>query len=124
MFHPTWSLWRWVWTTWVTLSGAAPAADIRPAELDGAVLLGATELAAADSARLPDAQPDSTIKVALNGLGRREEAAGALLEILRRDRGWNEQAARLQLLKLFEAWGMTDPATLAARRKLSALLFS
>ncbi|KXP08197.1 copper oxidase [Tsukamurella pulmonis] len=50
-----------------TGSGAAPAADIRPAELDGAVLLGATELAAADSARLPDAQPDSTIKVALNG---------------------------------------------------------
>jgi len=43
---------------------------------------------------------------------------------VRRDRSWNEQAARLQLLKLFEAWGITDPATVAARRKLSALLFS
>ncbi|GAA3024097.1 multicopper oxidase family protein [Gordonia defluvii] len=50
-----------------TGSGAAPAPDVRPAELDGPVLLGATELAAADSARLPDREPDSTIKVALNG---------------------------------------------------------
>ncbi|WP_137811185.1 multicopper oxidase family protein [Gordonia sp. GAMMA] len=50
-----------------TGAGAAPAADVRPAELDGPVLLGATELTAADSARLPDAQPDSTIKVTLNG---------------------------------------------------------
>ena len=71
-----------------------------------------------------DHQARHDLAIALNGLGRREEAAGALLEILRRDRGWNDQAARLQLLKLFEAWGMADPATLAARRKLSALLFS
>ena len=61
---------------------------------------------------------------ALNATGRREEAAEALLEILKRDRGWNNEAARLQLLKLFEAWGFEDPTTLAARRKLSALLFS
>ena len=54
---------------------------------------------------------------------RREEAAEALLEIIRRNRAWNEDAARLQLLKFFEAWGFDDPATLAARRKLSALLF-
>ena len=42
---------------------------------------------------------------------------------MRRDRKWNEEAARLQLLKFFEAWGFDDPATVAARRKLSALLF-
>ncbi len=64
------------------------------------------------------------LATALNGTGKRDEAAAALLEIVRRERGWNEEAARLQLLKLFEAWGMADPATLAARRKLSALLFS
>ena len=71
-----------------------------------------------------DHQARYDLATALNATGRREEAAAALLEIIRRDRAWNEQAARLQLLKFFEAWGLTDPATLAARRKLSALLFS
>ena len=61
---------------------------------------------------------------ALNATGRRAEAADALLDIMRRDRAWRDDAARLQLLKLFEAWGLADPDTLAARRKLSALLFS
>jgi putative thioredoxin len=61
---------------------------------------------------------------ALNAQGDREAAADALLDIIRRDRQWNEDAARLQLLKFFEAWGIDDPATLAARRKLSAILFS
>ena len=71
-----------------------------------------------------DHQARYDLATALNATGRREEAAAALLEIIRRDRSWNEDAARLQLLKFFEAWGMSDPATLAARRKLSALLFS
>ena len=57
-------------------------------------------------------------------LGEREQAADALLEIIRRNRAWNEDAARLQLLKFFEAWGFDDPATTAARRRLSAVLFS
>ncbi|HVY15608.1 MAG TPA: co-chaperone YbbN [Rhodopila sp.] len=61
---------------------------------------------------------------ALNAMGKREEAAEALLEIIRRQRGWNEDAARLQLLKFFEAWGSDEPATSTARRRLSALLFS
>ncbi|MBU6449400.1 MAG: tetratricopeptide repeat protein [Rhodospirillales bacterium] len=61
---------------------------------------------------------------ALNASGARAEAAAALLEIIKRDRAWNEDGARLQLLKFFEAWGMDDPASMAARRKLSALLFS
>ncbi len=61
---------------------------------------------------------------ALNATGARAEAAAALLDIMKRDRAWNEDGARLQLLKFFEAWGMDDPATMAARRKLSALLFS
>jgi putative thioredoxin len=57
-------------------------------------------------------------------MGEREQAADALLDIMRRDRKWNEEAARLQLLKFFEAWGSDDPATGAARRRLSSILFS
>ena len=64
------------------------------------------------------------LATALNATGEREQAASALLEIVRRDRSWNEGAARMQLLKFFEAWGNADPATVAARRKLSAILFS
>ena len=63
------------------------------------------------------------LATALNAGHQREAAAEALLEIIRRDRAWNEDAARLQLLKFFEAWGFDDSATMAARRKLSALLF-
>ncbi len=70
-----------------------------------------------------DHQARYDLATALNADGQREAAAEALLEIIRRDRAWNEDAARLQLLKFFEAWGFDDPATMAARRKLSALLF-
>ncbi|HET9148640.1 MAG TPA: tetratricopeptide repeat protein, partial [Acetobacteraceae bacterium] len=71
-----------------------------------------------------DHQARYELATALNAAGEREAAAAALLEIIRRDRGWNDDAARLQLLKFFESWGFDDPATMAARRKLSALLFS
>lgn len=64
------------------------------------------------------------LATAFNAMNRREDAAEALLTILKRNRGWNEGAARLQLLKLFEAWGLDDPATMTARRKLSAILFA
>jgi putative thioredoxin len=60
----------------------------------------------------------------LNALGQRQEAADALLELLKRDRNWKDGAARLQLIKFFEAWGFDDPVTLASRRRMSALLFS
>jgi putative thioredoxin len=63
------------------------------------------------------------LATALNASGARAEAAEALLDIVRRNRAWNDDAARLQLLKFFEAWGFDDEATMAARRKLSALLF-
>jgi putative thioredoxin len=71
-----------------------------------------------------DLQARYDLATALNASGQREQAADALLEIVRRNRGWNEDAARLQLLKFFEAWGFDDPATTAARRRLSAVLFS
>jgi putative thioredoxin len=71
-----------------------------------------------------DHQARYDLATALNAVDRREEAAAALLEIMKRQRGWNEDAARVQLLKFFDAWGLEDPASIAARRKLSALLFS
>jgi len=71
-----------------------------------------------------DHQARYDLATALNAMDQREEAADALLEIIRRNRGWNEDAARLQLLKFFESWGFDDAATMASRRKLSALLFS
>jgi putative thioredoxin len=71
-----------------------------------------------------DHQARYDLATAYNAMGRREEAAEALLAILRSDRKWNEEAARLQLLKFFESWGFDDPATMAARRRLSALLFA
>lgn len=56
--------------------------------------------------------------------GERAQAADNLLAIIKTDRTWRDDGARDQLLKFFEAWGATDEATLAARRKLSSLLFS
>ena len=90
----------------------------------------AAELSEADSleARLKtdpdDHQARYDLAVVLNADGRKEEAAEALVALMRRDRAWNEDGARKKLLELFEAWGPKDPATLRGRRLLSALLFS
>ncbi len=70
-----------------------------------------------------DHQARYDLATALNAMGRRDDAADALLEIIKRDRKWNEDGARMQLLKFFEAWGFDDEATVTARRKLSTLLF-
>ena len=64
------------------------------------------------------------LSLALAGSGRREDAVDHLLEIVKRDRKWNEEAARKQLVKLFEAFGPTDPLTVSARKRLSSLLFA
>ncbi len=61
---------------------------------------------------------------AYQGDGDMGAAAEALLEILMRDMGWNESAARKELLLMFEAAGAGDPFTLKYRRRLSSLLFS
>jgi len=62
--------------------------------------------------------------MALAAGGRKAEALDQLLEAVRRDRKWNEEAARKQLVQLFDAWGPKDPATLEGRRRLSSILFS
>lgn len=62
--------------------------------------------------------------VILNGLNQRIEAIDQLIYVIRKDRNWNDDAARKQLVSLFEAWGPKDEATLVGRRKLSSVLFS
>ena len=75
------------------------------------------------------ANPDDTqsrfdLAVALNAKGDREGALGELLTIIRKDRAFNDDAARKQLLQLFDAWGPSDPATISGRQRLSSLLFA
>ena len=71
-----------------------------------------------------DLQSQFDLALALNAAGDRDGAADALLTITKRNREWNDDGARKQLLQFFEVWGPIDPATKAARRKLSAMLFS
>jgi putative thioredoxin len=71
-----------------------------------------------------DHQARFDLAVALNGKGRRQEAVDNLLEIVRRDRKWNDDGARKQLVQFFEAWGPTDEATVSGRKRLSSILFS
>ncbi|SOD99108.1 thioredoxin [Caenispirillum bisanense] len=61
---------------------------------------------------------------ALYAANKRTEAVDQLLEIFKRDRTWNEEMARKQLVKFFEAFGPTDPATIHGRKKLSLLMFA
>ena len=71
-----------------------------------------------------DHQARLDFALALAATGKKSEALDQLLEVFRRDRKWNEEAARKQLVQLFEAWGPKDPATLEGRRRLSSLMFS
>jgi putative thioredoxin len=64
------------------------------------------------------------LATALFGAGERETAIDELLSLFKRDRNWDEQAARRQLVKFFEVMGAADPLTLSARRRLSSLMFS
>jgi putative thioredoxin len=64
------------------------------------------------------------LATALFGADERESAIDELLTLFKRDRNWDEQGARRQLVKFFEVMGPTDPLTLSARRRLSSLMFS
>jgi putative thioredoxin len=71
-----------------------------------------------------DHQARFDLALGLNGKGRRQEAVDNLLEIVKRDRKWNDDGARKQLVQFFEAWGPTDEATVNGRKRLSSILFS
>jgi putative thioredoxin len=87
----------------------------------------ASEIAAFEQALAKNAgdhQARHDLAVALAAAGRKEEAVDHLLTIIAKDRSWNEDAARKQLVQLFEAWGPADEWTLSGRRRLSSILFS
>ena len=71
-----------------------------------------------------DSQSRFDLAVALNAKGDRQGALDELLTIIRKDRAFNDDAARKQLLQLFDAWGPSDPATISGRQRLSSLLFA
>ncbi|MFL5066412.1 MAG: tetratricopeptide repeat protein [Xanthobacteraceae bacterium] len=83
-----------------------------------------TELEQKIAANPLDHQARFDLALALNAQGRRGEALDHLLEIVKRDRKWNDDGARKQLVQLFDAWGPTDESTVAGRRRLSSILFA
>jgi putative thioredoxin len=113
------------------LDGLDAEAAKQPAISRARAALEVTEAPAdvsAEEARLA-ADPDDhearfAIANARMAAGDRDAAADALLEIIARDRDWNEGAARTRLLQLLEAAGLEDPWARAQRRRLSALLFT
>jgi putative thioredoxin len=71
-----------------------------------------------------DHQARFDLALALNGKGQRQDALEHLISIVKRDRKWNEDGARKQLVQFFDAWGPTDEATIEGRKKLSSILFA
>ena len=106
---------------------AAPLASVRAAlglAKRGQDTSNLGELKAKIESNPADHQARIDLATALAAIGEKEDAVSQLLESFRRDRKWNEEAARKQLVEFFEAWGPKDPATLDGRRRLSSLLFS
>ncbi len=94
---------------------ARPIAVLR----ETAKLGDAAQIQARLDADPADHQARFDLALLQNANGDRHAAADSLLSIVKADRTWQDDGARNQLIKFFEAWGMTDEATLAARRKLS-----
>ena len=105
---------------------AAVAAARAALELaEGAKNLGSlTELEQKVTANPLDHQARFDLALALNGKGRRVEALDHLIAIVKRDRKWNDDGARKQLVQFFDAWGPTDEATIEGRKRLSSILFA
>ncbi|GAB4069096.1 thioredoxin [Ancylobacter sonchi] len=108
-------------------AGDPAVAAVRAAidlEEAAAALGDVRELEAKVAANAADHQARFDLALALNARGKREEAVDELLTIVRKDRNWNEDGARKQLVQFFEAWGPTDEMTVLGRRRLSSILFS
>jgi putative thioredoxin len=71
-----------------------------------------------------DHQARFDLALALNSKGRRQDALEQLITIVKRDRKWNDDGARKQLVQFFDAWGPTDEATIEGRKRLSSILFA
>ncbi len=103
------------------IASAAAAVELAEQSLDAGEI---TELQRKIEQDENDHQSRFDLALALQGAGKSEAAADELLEIVRRNRAWNDEAARKQLIKLFDAWGQTDPLTQEVRSRLSSILFS
>lgn len=97
---------------------------IELAEQAAATVGASAELEAKVLQNPADHQARFDLALACYASGQKEDAVDHLLEIVRRDRKWNEEAARKQLVKFFEALGPMDPLTLSARKRLSSILFA
>ncbi|WP_333815835.1 thioredoxin [Tabrizicola sp.] len=117
------------------LIAAAPAAIAKSKELDAvraqlelakqAANAGPeAELRAAVDANPDDHQARYDLAAALLAAGNQKEAVDQLLELFRRDRDWNDGAAKAQLFTIFEALKPQDPIVLAGRRRLSSMIFA
>ena len=102
---------------------AAARAALELAEQAGS-LGPIADLEAKVTANPLDHQARYELALALNAKGKRKEAVDHLIEITRRDRKWNDDGARKQLVQLFDAWGPTDEATVDGRKRLSSILFA
>jgi putative thioredoxin len=83
-----------------------------------------SDLEAKVAADPKDYQARFDLALALNAKGNREGAIDQLIEIVKRDRKWNDDGARKQLVQLFDAWGPADDATVSGRKRLSSVLFA
>ena len=107
--------------THATITGVRAMLDLAR-KAPSAAATSALESAVASNPN--DHQARYDLALAMNAAGNKEGAVGNLLEIFKRDRAWNDQAARKQLVQFFEAWGEKDEMTLAGRRRLSVRLFA
>ena len=105
------------------VAGAVSAVDLA-GQTAGADTSEIEALRAAADADPKNHQARFDLGMAYFAADQREEAGQAMLDIIAADRTWNEEAARTQLLKFFEAWGPMDDASKGARRGLSSILFS
>jgi putative thioredoxin len=83
-----------------------------------------TELEQKVAANPLDHQARFDLALALNGKGQRRDALEHLISIVKRDRKWNDDGARKQLVQFFDAWGPADEATIEGRKQLSSILFA
>ena len=103
------------------ISGALAALTVAETTVDDGEL---ARLSTAVEAYEADYQARLDLSVALNAAGQEEAALDHLMWLIEKDRSWNDDAARKQLLLFFEAWGPTHELTLAGRRRLSSILFA
>ena len=107
------------------IAGARAALKLAQDAANAPTDTGATQALAARLAANPaDHEARLELATALIAEGRPEAGAEELLELVRRARQWNDEAARKKLVELFEAWGPTDPLTIDVRRRLSSILFA